>query len=167
MQPLDSPTPISITAAIPGGSIDVVDVSDASALRLRLRADPGPDRLSIGYFYFRASGVRGRACTFRLVNVGTEAAARLEGREGFEDGLEIVECVRFRTDHEAIATLDSPHAAAGAGIDVVDAFFAECGGAADIVFVIRIAAIDQDVTGFEKVRQFVDHGFGGLARRDH
>jgi len=85
MQPLDSPTPISISAAIPGGSIDVVDVSDASALRLRLRADPGPDRLSIGYFHFRASGVGGRACTFRLVNVGAEAAARLEGREGFED----------------------------------------------------------------------------------
>ena len=70
-------------------------------------------------------------------------------------------------DHQAIAALDSPYAAAGAGIDVLNAFLPERDGAADIVFVIRIAAIDQNVAGFEERGQLVDHRFRGIAGGNH
>jgi len=76
---------ISVSGAIPCGSIDVVDASDAADIQLRLRWDNSQDPQAIGYYYFRVSGVRGRACTFRLINAGTEAQARLAGREGYED----------------------------------------------------------------------------------
>ena len=78
--------PISISAEMPGGSIDVVDAADAVDLRLRLRRDPGPDALAIGYYYFRATGPRGLARRFRILDVRTDAASRLEGREDYEDG---------------------------------------------------------------------------------
>ncbi|MDB6106053.1 MAG: Murein tripeptide amidase MpaA [Gammaproteobacteria bacterium] len=76
---------ISVSGAIPCGSIDVVDASDASDIQLRLRRDDSQDPLAIGYYYFRVSGARGKDCTFRLINAGTEAQARLAGREGCED----------------------------------------------------------------------------------
>jgi murein tripeptide amidase MpaA len=76
---------ISITGAIPNGSIDVVDATEAGNIRLRLRRDAGTDPLAIGYYHFRATGVRGRTCVYRLINAGTEARERLAGREGYED----------------------------------------------------------------------------------
>lgn len=76
---------VNISAAIPGGSIEVVDTSDPQNILLSLRRDPGPDPLAIGYYYFRASGVRGRSCVFRIVNAGTDAHARLDGRAEYED----------------------------------------------------------------------------------
>jgi len=71
---------------MPGGSIEVVDATDARDIRLRLRRDPGPDALAIGYYYFRATGARGVARRFRILDVRADAAGRLEGREDYEDG---------------------------------------------------------------------------------
>jgi murein tripeptide amidase MpaA len=76
---------ISVSAAIANGSVEVIDGSHPGDIRLRLRRDDGPDRLAIGYFHFRATGVRGKACTFRLLDVGIDAGERLAGREGYED----------------------------------------------------------------------------------
>jgi murein tripeptide amidase MpaA len=77
---------LSLTGRIPSGSIEVVAARHADDLQLRLRRDPGPDALAIGYYHFRASGVRGQACRFRILGVRTDAADRLAGREGYEDG---------------------------------------------------------------------------------
>jgi murein tripeptide amidase MpaA len=77
--------PLSVTGAIPNGSIDVVDCSAPANVRLRLKRDDGPDPLAVGYYCFRVTGARGVACVFRLVNAGTEAKERLAGREGYED----------------------------------------------------------------------------------
>ena len=52
-------------------------------------------------------------------------------------------------DHQAVATLESPDSAAGAYVDVVDAFGGEVFGAADVVDVVGVAAVDEDVAGFE------------------
>src|SRR5690349_6267909 len=76
---------VSVSVAIPNGSGQVVAVADSGDVRLRLRRDAGPDPLAIGYFHFRATGVRGKACTFRILDVGIDARARLAGREGYED----------------------------------------------------------------------------------
>jgi murein tripeptide amidase MpaA len=77
---------LSINGRIPSGSIDVVDARRADDVQLRLRRDPGPDALAIGYYHFRASGVRGQACRFRILDVRTDAGDRLAGREDYEDG---------------------------------------------------------------------------------
>lgn len=76
---------ISVTAAIPNGSVQVIEATRPADIRLKLRRDPGPDPLAIGYFHFRATGVRDEPCTFRLLDVGVDARARLAGREGYED----------------------------------------------------------------------------------
>ncbi len=77
---------LSLSAEMPGGSIDVVDARNASDIRLKLRRDPGPDALAIGYFYFRVTGARGVRRRFRIVDVRKDAADRLAGREHYEDG---------------------------------------------------------------------------------
>src|SRR6185437_1870784 len=77
---------ISVTANIPNGSVDVVDASSPTDVQLKLRRDPGPDQLAIGYYHFRATGVKGQGCSFRILDVGSDAQARLAGREGYEDG---------------------------------------------------------------------------------
>jgi len=77
---------IWISGNIPGGSIEVVDTRDAADLQLRLRRDPGPDLLAIGQYHFRATGVRGRRCRYRILGVRQDAGHRLAGRDGYEDG---------------------------------------------------------------------------------
>lgn len=78
--------PLSVGGDIPTGSIEVLSASDPGDIRLRLKRDPGPDVLAIGYYHFRAAGVRGRRCRFRIVDVRKDAAERLAGREDYEDG---------------------------------------------------------------------------------
>jgi hypothetical protein len=56
----------------------------------------------------------------------------------------------FATDHQAVAALESPDAAAGADIDVVDVFLGEFGGAAEVVDVVGVAAVDQNVVGLQQ-----------------
>ena len=76
---------ISVTGAIPNGSIEVVDCSDPADIQMRIRRDDGPDPLAVGYYCFRATGVRGKACVYRLINAGTDAKERLAGRDDYED----------------------------------------------------------------------------------
>ena len=77
---------ISVTAQIPNGSIDIVAASNPADIRLRLRRDPGPDQLAIGYYHFQVTGAKGSECNYRIVDVGTDAQARLAGRDDYEDG---------------------------------------------------------------------------------
>jgi hypothetical protein len=74
--------------------------------------------------------------------------------------------VFFAADHHAVAALESPDAAAGAYVHVVDALGGEFLGAADVVYVIGIAAVDEDVAGLEGGENFGD---GNVDRgcRDH
>ena len=73
---------------------------------------------------------------------GNIAAA---GSERFENRIELLHH-RLRTaDHHAVATLQPPHAAACAYIHVVNTFCLELTGAANVIFEIRVAAVDEDV----------------------
>jgi murein tripeptide amidase MpaA len=69
---------ISVTAAIPEGSIEVEAADDPGNIRLRLRKDD--DRTVMFYYHFRATGLRGRECTFRITNAHESVAMRLAGR---------------------------------------------------------------------------------------
>src|SRR4051812_39614501 len=66
------------------------------------------------------------------------------GRQSGEDRLEALYRVSLATDHHAIAALEAPDAAAGADIDIVDGLRRQLRGAADVVNVVGVAAIDQD-----------------------
>src|SRR5262249_37631366 len=67
------------------------------------------------------------------------------GSERFENGVEVLDDVFFAADHLAIAAIESPDAAAGADVAVVNAFGAQFFGAANVVDVRGIAAVDGDV----------------------
>jgi murein tripeptide amidase MpaA len=74
---------ISVDAAIPCGRVAVRSTRDASDIQLEIPKDPHSN--FVGWYHFRAIGVRGRPCRFRLVNAGESRAARLPNREGMED----------------------------------------------------------------------------------
>ena len=84
---------------------------------------------------------------------GDVAAARCEGGE---DRVEMLHHVALAADHHAIAALEAPDAAAGADVDIVDALGRQLLGAADVVDVIGIAAVDQDIAALEMGQQIGD-----------
>ena len=53
-------------------------------------------------------------------------------------------------DHHAIAALEAPDAARRADIDIVDALLGQRLGAADVVLVEGVAAVDDDVVRLEQ-----------------
>ena len=57
--------------------------------------------------------------------------------------------VVLAADHLAVAALQAPDAAAGADVDVVDALGLQLRGAADVVEVVGVAAVDDDVAGLQ------------------
>ena len=78
------------------------------------------------------------------------------GRQGLEDRVEAADHVGFAADHHAIAPVEAEHAAAGADVDIVDLLRGQFLGAADVVDVVGVAAVDQDVAGFEQRQQVGD-----------
>src|ERR1035437_1737125 len=82
-------------------------------------------------------------------------------RDGFEDGIEVLHHRVRAADHHAVPALQTPHAAAGADVHIVDALGGKLVCPADIVYVIGIATVDEDVTGFK-----IGHDSGdGLVHR--
>ena len=57
----------------------------------------------------------------------------------------MVEGAAIAAHHEAVADLESPHAAARAGVQVAQPLGFEPGAALDVVLVGRVAAVDHDV----------------------
>jgi hypothetical protein len=70
--------------------------------------------------------------------------------EGLEDRVEMFYHIILTADHVAVAALQTPDAAADADIDIVDALGFQFVGAADVVVIVGIAAIDQDVAGLHQ-----------------
>ena len=70
-------------------------------------------------------------------------------------------------DHEAEPALDSPHAAARADVDVVDALLAQLVGVADVLDVVRVAPVDDRVPGLEHLGERRDRLVRDVAGRHH
>jgi hypothetical protein len=73
---------VSVSGAIPEGSIEVVSDHDPGDIRLRLLKDD--DHTVRFYYHFRAIGLRGSECRFRIINAHESVARRLAGRTGDE-----------------------------------------------------------------------------------
>jgi murein tripeptide amidase MpaA len=69
---------IHIDATIPSGRITVLSADDAADIRLEIPSDA--NSFYRGWFHFRASGIRGKACCYRLMNAGG-----FPDRPGFEN----------------------------------------------------------------------------------
>ena len=89
------------------------------------------------------------------------------GRQSFENRVQVIEGRCVAANHHAVTAVQPPHAAAGADIDVANAFAFEGLGSAHIVLVIGVAAIDDDVTAVQHFAQGVHCGFGDGACRQH
>ena len=87
----------------------------------------------------------------RLARAAGRALRGVDARgERGEDRLERGERVVGAADHEAEAAIEAEHAAARAAVEVVDPPLAELGGAADVVPVVGVAAVDDRVARAEE-----------------
>src|SRR5882724_1950163 len=80
------------------------------------------------------------------------------GSECFENGIEVFHDAVFAADHLAVAALEAPDAAAGADVNIVNAFGSEFLGAADVVDVVGVAAVDEDIVLAEFGSEIGDGG---------
>src|SRR5207245_2841610 len=105
--------------------------------------------------------LRRAAPTLAPRGAGQRAGA---GRERREQQIEAPYHLGLAADHEAVATLEPPDAAARAAVDVVEAARREPLRPFDVVAVVRVPAVDDDVPGREPrgelVERRVDHRGG-------
>src|SRR5215218_4195992 len=88
-------------------------------------------------------------------------------REAGEDRVEPLHRPVGAADHQAVAALEPEDAAAGAAVDVVDPPLSHLFGAADVVPVVGVAAVDDRVAGLQHRGDRVDRLLGDLPGRDH
>src|SRR5215213_3353211 len=72
----------------------------------------------------------------------------------------------FTSDHLAISAIQSPNSAAGAHIDVMNAFCFKLVCAANVVNVIRVSAVDNNVVCLYKFNQLMENSID-KSGRDH
>ena len=81
--------------------------------------------------------------------------------EGGEDGVEAPDDGFIAADHQAVSPLRPPDSAAGPDVHVVDALRFQLGGAADVIVVVGVAAVDDHVVAFEErdegLQRRIDH----------
>src|SRR5258706_55633 len=97
----------------------------------------------------------GAGCFLAARNAWCVAAGR---RQRSENWIEMPDGVVFAADHLAIAALEAPDASAGPHINIVNAATGKFLGAANVVDVVGVAAIDDDVARFELGRKVVQCG---------
>src|SRR5216684_2438912 len=90
-----------------------------------------------------------------FVAAGSAINVAAAGRERFENRIEALHNISLAANHLAIAALKAPNAAAGADIAIVNSFRGEFFRAADIIDVVRIAAVDDHIVFLELAHQIV------------
>src|SRR5205814_7566423 len=103
---------------------------------------------------------RGPAVEIALVRRPCSRRALRRRRRGFlprgerlEDRLEPLEGALGTADHEAVAALHSPDAAARPDVEIVKAAAGQRVAAADVVLEIAVAAVDENVAGLEALAE--------------
>ena len=83
------------------------------------------------------------------------------GRKGGEDRVELLDHRRFAADHQAVAAIQPPDAAAGADVDIVQAVRLQLGRAPQIIVIVGIATIDHNIARRQQRREIrqrrIDH----------
>src|SRR5271166_4339421 len=120
---------------------------------------PGPGRTTMHVAFLRTR--------VGVVSARSSRNAAHSRRQRSQDWIEMIDRSPRAADHHAITTLKAPNAARGADVDVLDALFGKGFRAANVVLVVRIAAIDNDVAAAQQKAKPGDRRFGYLARRQH
>jgi hypothetical protein len=100
-----------------------------------------------------------------LLATGRPRRVATAGRQRLEDRIEVLHRRGGAADHQAVAALEAPDAAAGPDVHVLDALGRQLLGAADVIDVVRIAAVDQDVTVAEQRHEIGDDAIDDAGRR--
>lgn len=116
----------------------------------------------VDHFHEMAGAVRatvqitllGRAA--HLLAAGRFRNAALPRSERREDGLEMLQCRLLAADHHAVAPFQSPYASARADVNVVNRVRRQFLSAADVIHVVRVPAVDHDVTRLQKRHEVTD-----------
>src|SRR5579862_4304414 len=105
----------------------------------------------------------------RIAAVTARRARHVAGtrRQRLEDRVESVDDIFRAADHHAVAAFESPDAAAGANVDMMDVALFKSFGAADIVLPECVAAVDNDVAGVQQPSELDDDIFGNFSGRQH
>jgi hypothetical protein len=72
-----------------------------------------------------------------------------------EDRLEMIHGRTVATDHQAVASVDAPNAAADADVNVMDTASAQGPRASNVVDVVRVSAINDDISWLELGREIL------------
>ena len=94
---------------------------------------------------------------------GSARNVAASGSKRFEDRVEALDGLFRAADHHAVAAVESPDAAAGANVDVVHAFGGAELGAANVIFEIGVAAVDDGVARLHVCEQSLHGFFRGIA----
>ena len=100
-------------------------------------------------------------------SVAADPQISIARRQCQKNRLEIDAHVLLAADHQAVAFREAPHAAARAGIDVMEIFGAERLGTPHIVVEICVAPIDDDVAWRQDACQGRNGRLGRIAGRHH
>src|SRR5262249_58897404 len=117
---------------------------------------PGTRRTAMNVSLFRGATKFLDARSFRDV--------ANSGSEGLENRIEPLHGFFRAADHHAVAALQTPYAAAGPDIHIVNTL---CGAhlrTADIIFEIRVAAVDDCIPSLHEREQGLHSGLGRIAR---
>ena len=98
---------------------------------------------------------------------GVRGADVEAGGDRGEDRAESLDDLLLAADHQAEAALEAPDAAARADVHVVDPLVPERARVADVVVVVRVAAVDDRVAGLQHLGQRLDRLVGDLTGRHH
>src|SRR5262245_40345881 len=77
-------------------------------------------------------------------------------RERRKNRIEVLNYRRFAAAHHAVSPFQTPNAATGSDVNIMNAFFGQLLCAAQVVDVIGIAAVNQDVPFIEEWHEFGD-----------
>src|SRR5207253_10745605 len=89
------------------------------------------------------------------------------GGEVLQQREAVIVDVLLRAHHEAVAVLETPDAPGRAGVHIVHAFGLHARRVLQGDLPVRVAAVDDDVSGVAELDQLVDALRGGLAGRHH
>ena len=76
--------------------------------------------------------------------------------DGLQNRVDDLDRFLVTAHHQAVAALQTEDAAAGSDVDVMQALLPKLGGAAYIVAVVGVAAIDDDVALVEQTGELID-----------
>src|ERR1700680_3518241 len=90
-------------------------------------------------------------CPAQFLPAGSSRNVAQARRQSFEDGIQTIERLFRAADHHAVAAFQTPDAAAGANVNVMDSSLFQFLRPPDVIFVIRVAAVNDDVACFKSL----------------